>query len=153
MCSSFFAQCTLDQTAQGQEHSSTKTLLKPILKHTDTHNWYSYRAFQHQLWRSRGLFDETTSGVWQVFTVQVKRHLRPARAQTCSGSGQDAGIGNKTLQWFETPKMVIRDFRTEITVQESHECQPCFVFKWALKIENLIYLKEAVRNLKLTCSE
>lgn len=67
--------------------------------------------------------------------------------------GQDAGIGNKTLPWFETPKMVIRDFRIEITVQEDHECQPCLVFKRAFKIESLIYFKEATRNLKLVCSE
>lgn len=66
---------------------------------------------------------------------------------------QDAGIGNKTLPWFETPKMVIRDFRIEITVQEDHECQPCLVFKRAFKIESLIYFKEATRNLKLVCSE
>lgn len=66
--------------------------------------------------------------------------------------GQDAGIGNKSLQWFETPqKMVIRGFRIEITVQGSHECQPCFVFKF--KIESLISLKEATRNLKPMCSK
>lgn len=48
--------------------------------------------------------------------------------------GQDTGTGNKTLQWFEIPKMIIRDFSIEKTVRESHECQPCFVFKLVFKI-------------------
>lgn len=98
-----------------------KTFLKPILKNVDTHNWYSYRAFQHQLWRSRGFLMKQLQGFDRYLLYKSnKRHLRAARAQTCSDSRAGCKNWQQNFPMISKPKMIIRDFRTEITVQQSH---------------------------------
>lgn len=68
-----------------RRHFPAKTFLKPILKNIDTHHWYSYRVFQHQLWRSRGFLMKQHQGVDRYLLYKSnKRHLRAARAETRS---------------------------------------------------------------------
>lgn len=105
MCSSFLLSAPSAKRHKCRRHPPSKRSLKLILKNIDTHNWDSYRAFQHQLWRSRAFLMKQLRGFDRYLLYKSnKRHLRAARAEPRSDSKAGRGNRQQTLPVLSNPK-------------------------------------------------